>query len=137
MEESASQVLYDYVLWQQPIKLVVTIAFYAFAFKLGIAILRYLLLTLIGFRRWVVGENSLQPDHPREGRLWRYRPREEKGEQESVGRRRQSMANTLLNALYVWLVGGGRRVQVDAQVSGSVNTESRALPLHFGQRKDY
>lgn len=137
MEESASQVLYDYVLWQQPIKLVVTIAFYAFAFKLGIAILRYLLLTLIGFRRWVVGEDSLQPDHPRGGRLWRSPSKEEKGEQEPVGHRRQSMNNTLLNALYVWLVGGGRRVQVDAQVSGAVNTDRRAPQPYFGPKKDY
>ena len=49
--ESSVNVLYDYVLWQTPIKLVVTLAFYAFAFKLIAAILRQILRTFVGCSR--------------------------------------------------------------------------------------
>lgn len=62
--DSGPQFLYDYVMWQWPIRWVVTLAFYAFAFKLTAGVLRYILLGLIGFRRWATAKYSLFPDPP-------------------------------------------------------------------------
>ena len=62
--DSGTQFLYDYVIWQWPIRWVVTLAFYAFAFKLTAGVLRHILLALIGFKRWANAEYSLAPEDP-------------------------------------------------------------------------
>ena len=63
--DPSTQFLYDYVIWQWPIRWIVTLAFYAFAFKLTAGVLRHVLRGLIGFKRWAItAERSLSPEHP-------------------------------------------------------------------------
>ena len=61
-----TQTLESQILWQTPIKLIVKVAFYAFAVKLFAIVARKILLVAIGTRRWLMdyGANDLAPYMP-------------------------------------------------------------------------
>ena len=65
MMDAASQWLYEYVAWQWPIRGIVTLAFFAFTFKLTAAILRHALLFLIGAKRWIITAGDDLTSDPR------------------------------------------------------------------------
>ena len=76
--DSATELLYDYVAWQWPVKGIVTLAFYAVAFKLAASILRHIALFAIGCKRLLRNDpGALYPPPslktlgwwPRSGRL--------------------------------------------------------------------
>ena len=56
--DQASQLLYDHVAWQWPIKGIVTLAFYAFAFKLVVGIFKHLLRSGCRLKRWAVNADA-------------------------------------------------------------------------------
>ena len=65
--DTITQTLESQILWQTPVKLIVTVAFYAFAAKLLSILIRRTLLSFIGFRWWLKGHSSrgeLRPKDP-------------------------------------------------------------------------
>ena len=65
--DTITQTLESQILWQAPVKLIVTVAFYAFAAKLLSILVRRTLLALIGIRWWIKGhysEGDLRPRAP-------------------------------------------------------------------------
>ena len=112
--DSAYQFLHnhhDNAIWQFSVKWIVTLAFAMFAFKLVSIALRYVVIVLIGLKRWVIDADlSLSPDEPHLWAAWRV------VEQSSLGQesdeissnklsiqRRQNMVQSLLVLVYEWL----------------------------------
>ncbi|MCY3576701.1 MAG: hypothetical protein OXH53_05235 [bacterium] len=64
--DTITQTLESQILWQAPVKLIVTVAFYAFAAKLLAVVVRRALLAVIGTRKWLKGHgaNDIAPYMP-------------------------------------------------------------------------
>jgi len=102
VKDASTQFLYDYVMWQWPIRWVVTLAFYAFAFKLIAGVLRHVLLGLIRLKRWAItADLSLSPRDPFTCTYLGWSNQEEKGSL-SVSRTLR-MARSIAWAYYRWL----------------------------------
>ena len=116
--------LYDYVLWQWPIRWVVTLAFYAFAFKLTAAVLRYVLLGLIGFKRWAItAERSLSPEHPATWRLTQWLER-----RPDPDSRIATMTYSIMASFYRWLSPSPAKITAYMSSDDRRLLEGKSLP---------
>ncbi|MCY3631847.1 MAG: hypothetical protein OXH29_04140 [bacterium] len=115
--DTITQTLESQILWQTPVKLIVTVAFYAFAAKLLAVIVRRALLATIGTRKWFKGYGvyDIAPYMPGNTKIgiWLDKKADDKYEKDrdagniSEGARRRNLWSLLFGGLtiaHVWLV---------------------------------